>query len=307
MHGHDGDDLIGGGDGNDVITGEGGADLINGGDGDDTLRGGAGADGLSGWTGDDVLNGNSGRDTLVGGTGDDRLFGGNDRDTILGEDGNDFIKGQSAEDVLSGGTGDDKGIDFAVASMGNLPIEIDEKAEISNSTDRSRSGSESLGIPELFGVPQKVDKNLPEGASLGDAVSITGGSSASGDGSVRRNGKLTLRVAATVVEQLPNGILAISGTQEVRVNFELRELLVTGYVRPEDISRTNEITYDKIASIAINSGAWEVCTDPNYRGHCEVISRSVGETGYYRLNDNITSIRPARRGYGPRPGYNRPY
>ena len=140
-------------------------------------------------------------------------------------------------------------------------IEIDEKAEISNSTDRSRSGSESLGIPELFGVPQKVDKNLPEGASLGDAVSITGGSSASGDGSVRRNGKLTLRVAATVVEQLPNGILAISGTQEVRVNFELRELLVTGYVRPEDISRTNEITYDKIASARISYGGRGQITD----------------------------------------------
>ncbi|ETX29688.1 flagellar basal body L-ring protein FlgH [Roseivivax isoporae] len=133
-------------------------------------------------------------------------------------------------------------------------IEIDEEAEISNRSERNRSGSESLGIPQLFGVPQKVDKSLPDGATLGDAVSITGGSSASGDGTVRRNEKLTLRVAATVVDVLPNGVLAISGTQEVRVNFELRELLVTGYVRPEDISRLNEITYDKIASARISYG-----------------------------------------------------
>ena len=74
------------------------------------------------------------------------------------------------------------------------------------------------------------------------------------------------------------------------------------------IPHLNQLRFnDKVSSIAINSGAWEVCTDPNYRGHCEVISRSVGETGYYRLNDNITSIRPAGRGYGPRPGYNRPF
>jgi flagellar L-ring protein precursor FlgH len=71
---------------------------------------------------------------------------------------------------------------------------------------------------------------------------------------VRRNEQLELRVAATIVNVLPNGVLEIAGTQEVRVNFELRELLVTGYVRPADISRQNEVTYDKIASARISYG-----------------------------------------------------
>ena len=76
-----------------------------------------------------------------------------------------------------------------------------------------------------------------------------------------------LRVAATVVEELPNGVLRIEGQQEVRVNFELRELLVTGYVRPADISRQNEITYDKIAGARISYGGRGQITDvqqPSY-------------------------------------------
>ena len=85
-------------------------------------------------------------------------------------------------------------------------------------------------------------------------VGIESQSGSSGDGSVKRNEKLELRIAATVVDILPNGILSISGTQELRVNNELRELLVTGYVRPEDISRQNAVTYDKIASARVSYG-----------------------------------------------------
>ncbi|MDJ0627397.1 MAG: flagellar basal body L-ring protein FlgH [Rhodobacter sp.] len=140
-------------------------------------------------------------------------------------------------------------------------IEIDDRAEISNSSSRSRSGSESLGIPQFFGIPQRIDERLPDGASLASAVSTDSTSSSAGDGSVKRNEKLTLRVAATITGVLPNGILQIAGRQEVRVNFEIRELLVTGYVRPADISRQNEITYDKIASARISYGGRGQITD----------------------------------------------
>ncbi len=133
-------------------------------------------------------------------------------------------------------------------------IEIDESAQIQNYTSRSRSGSESLGISDLFGIPQRINENSEPGVSLDSAVSLDSSSQAQGDGSVSRAEELTLRIAATVTEVLPNGVLRIDGAQEVRVNYELRELLVSGYVRPEDISRLNEITYDKIASARISYG-----------------------------------------------------
>lgn len=140
-------------------------------------------------------------------------------------------------------------------------IEIDERAEISNATDRSRSGEERLGVPALAGLPQRLDEKLPEGATSEELIGINSSSSSSGDGSVKRNEKLTLRIAATVVNVLPNGVLDIEGRQEIRVNFELRELLVTGFVRPADISRQNEITYDKIASARVSYGGRGQITD----------------------------------------------
>ncbi len=140
-------------------------------------------------------------------------------------------------------------------------IEIDDKASISNSTGRSRDGSEQMGIDGFFGLPESLNAGLPAGASLGDAVSTTSTGSFKGSGTVSRTEKLTLRVAATVVETLPNGVLRIEGSQEVRVNFELRELLVSGFVRPGDISRQNEITYDKIAGARISYGGRGQITD----------------------------------------------
>jgi len=140
-------------------------------------------------------------------------------------------------------------------------IEIDESAEISNDTERSRDNNEGMNVPHLFGIPQRIDQNLPNGASMADAVELGSSSRSAGRGSVKREEELTLKVAATVTDVLPNGVLAISGSQEVRVNFEIRELLVAGYVRPEDISRLNQITYDKIASARISYGGRGQITD----------------------------------------------
>lgn len=140
-------------------------------------------------------------------------------------------------------------------------VEIDDQAQFSDTTGRSRSGSENMGMPSLFGIPQRLDAVLPPGASSGSLVSTSSSSTFSGNGSIARNEKVTLRLAVTVVEELPNGVLRIEGQQEVRVNSELRQLLISGYVRPDDISRQNEVTYDKIAEAQISYGGRGLLTD----------------------------------------------
>jgi flagellar L-ring protein FlgH len=133
-------------------------------------------------------------------------------------------------------------------------IEINDSAQISNSTQRGRTGSQSMGVPQLFGVPQIAERYLPDGASLANAVQMQSASAFQGSGSVTRNERVALRVATTVIERLPNGVMRIEGSQEVRINNELRDLVVTGFIRPEDISRRNEITYDRIAGARISYG-----------------------------------------------------
>jgi len=124
-------------------------------------------------------------------------------------------------------------------------VEINDKAEISDTSSRSRTGSESASVGSLFG------RDHP---GLQPMIAANSSGNFDGSGSVNRKEKLTLRIAATIVNVLPNGVLEILGTQEVRVNNELRELTVQGYARPEDISRQNEITYDKMASARISYG-----------------------------------------------------
>lgn len=140
-------------------------------------------------------------------------------------------------------------------------IQIDDRAEISNSTGRTRSARDDVSIPQMAGLPQRLSSKLPEGASFDELVDARSSSTYKGSGNISRRDKLTLRVAATVIDTLPNGTLHIQGSQEVRVNYELRELTVAGFVRPSDIGRGNEIAYDRIAGARISYGGRGQITD----------------------------------------------
>ncbi len=76
-----------------------------------------------------------------------------------------------------------------------------------------------------------------------------------------RDEVITLTVAAIVIQILPNGNFVIRERQEVRVNFEVRELAITGVVRPEDISSTNTVEYSKMAKARVIYGGRGVLSD----------------------------------------------
>jgi flagellar L-ring protein FlgH len=134
-----------------------------------------------------------------------------------------------------------------VGDIVTVNIQIDDKAEFDNASDRSRQSSISAGLDYAFSFKGwNAD-------GTGD-IGVDSSSSSTGQGTIDRSEKLRLSVAAIVNEVLPNGNVVISGSQEVRVNFEVRVLNIAGIVRPRDISPKNTIGYDKIAEARVSYG-----------------------------------------------------
>ncbi len=130
-------------------------------------------------------------------------------------------------------------------------VTISDKAQIANKTSRTRSSTNSAGLGGLFSTA--LTAALP-GLPAATEIDTKSGIKDSGNGSVNRSEKLETRVAAVVTQILPNGNLVIEGRQEVRVNFEVRELLVAGIIRPEDVGADNTIMSSKIAEARISYG-----------------------------------------------------
>ena len=144
--------------------------------------------------------------------------------------------------------------DQRAARVGDLltvTVNITDKANLSNETQRSRTAKENSNINDFIGAktitqPLKV---LP-----GNLLATDSTSQADGKGSVNRQESLTTNVAAVVTQVLANGNLVVEGKQEIRVNYEIRELIVAGVVRPEDIQSDNTIDSSKIAQARIAYG-----------------------------------------------------
>jgi flagellar L-ring protein FlgH len=142
-----------------------------------------------------------------------------------------------------------------------VTVTIRDAADLSNETRRVRRNSEGMGIGGFFGYEARLDRVFPNEIQPGSAVDLGSDSSNLGRGSVSRNEKIDVDVAAVVVQVLPNGNFVIQGRQEVRVNFEVRELYVAGVVRPEDITPRNRISHEKIAELRVAYGGRGQITD----------------------------------------------
>lgn len=141
-----------------------------------------------------------------------------------------------------------------VGDILTVTIQINDKAQMQNQTKRSRNGSDSMGIPNLFGLESSVNRVLPNSVDPSSLVSASGTSTTDGNGAIQRQEQINLQVAAIVTQIMPNGNLVVQGKQEVRVNGEVRELQLAGIIRPEDITSANTISYEKIAEARISYG-----------------------------------------------------
>jgi flagellar L-ring protein precursor FlgH len=152
-----------------------------------------------------------------------------------------------------------------VGDILTVMVNFTDKAAIANETQRSRTNTEDSGITDFIGAKtQTASAALPGRILTADSTMNN-----DGKGSVNRQEALQTNIAAVVTQVLPNGNLVVEGKQEIRVNFEMRELVVAGIVRPEDIQSDNTVDSSKIAEARIAYGGKGQITDiqqPRY-GH----------------------------------------
>jgi flagellar L-ring protein precursor FlgH len=150
--------------------------------------------------------------------------------------------------------------DQRAASVGDIVtvlVSMKDAANLSNVTSAVRASSETAGLPNFFGLESILPKAVTASALLG----ASSGNSNVGTGSINRTEAVTLRLAGTITQVLPNGNLVVAASQEFMINSELRDLRVTGVIRPQDIASDNTVLHDRMAEARIAYGSKGQLTD----------------------------------------------
>jgi flagellar L-ring protein precursor FlgH len=139
-----------------------------------------------------------------------------------------------------------------VGDILTVKVNINDTAQFQDQTQLSRTSTEDTEITNFIGA--NTIGNAAKAVLPGSILTASGNSQMNGQGNINRNDQLVTNVAAVVTQLLPNGNMVIEGKQEVRLNTEVRELIVAGVVRPEDIQSDNTIELPKIAEARLAYG-----------------------------------------------------
>jgi len=146
-----------------------------------------------------------------------------------------------------------------VGDILTIDISIADAAKISDTTTRSRTNADDANLTNFFGLENKLQSAL--GSDPSSLVKMGSDTSNVGAGSVDRSETVNLTLAGLVTQVMPNGNLVVSGHQQVRVNYELRDLQISGIVRPEDITSDNTVNLSQIAEARVSYGGQGQITD----------------------------------------------
>ena len=154
--------------------------------------------------------------------------------------------------------------DQRAAQVGDIVtvlVNTSDAADVEDATTAQRNGQETMGVPNLLGLESSLPKLLTKAVNPSQLVSASSANSHGGAGKIKRNETVVLRLAGVVTQVLPNGNLVVAARQELRVNSELRVLLVSGIVRPQDIASDNTVPHDRMAEARISYGGRGQLTD----------------------------------------------
>ena len=146
-----------------------------------------------------------------------------------------------------------------------ITVVISEQASASKeaSTGTARSSAVAAGIPNLLGLETTGIKSW---ADLSNLLNASTSSKFSGSGSTSRQETLQATITAKVVDVIPNGNLLIEGRRNVKVNGEDQVIVLTGTVRPRDVSADNTVSSAMIADARINYTGKGIISDRQHPG-----------------------------------------
>ena len=133
-------------------------------------------------------------------------------------------------------------------------VNVADRAQFDTQSERNRDTSRKAGLTSFFGLEQLLRAILPSTSPPSALIGSSSSSATNGNGKTRRNEVISMTLAATVVRVLPNGLLEVQGRQEIRVDRELREVVIAGVVRPQDIAADNSILHTQIAEARVSYG-----------------------------------------------------
>lgn len=142
----------------------------------------------------------------------------------------------------------------AIGDILTVTINMNDSAVISNETKTDRQSTQSIGVNNFMGLEANFADVLPKTVNPKKLIGVNSEPTLDGKGSINRSEQVQFKLAATIIQILPNGNLVISGRQEMRVNYEIRDAQVVGIVRPEDISSANTVPYEKISEARLIYG-----------------------------------------------------
>jgi flagellar L-ring protein precursor FlgH len=153
--------------------------------------------------------------------------------------------------------------DQRAAQVGDIVtiLSMNDAANVKDATTTSRTSGETGSLAQFFGMQTLLPKTISDPSKVLDVGSTN---SHGGSGQIQRNETVTIRLAGVVTQVLPNGNLVVSARQEFRVNNELRELQVTGVIRPQDIASDNTVQHDRMAEARIAYGGRGELTEVNH-------------------------------------------
>jgi flagellar L-ring protein precursor FlgH len=148
-----------------------------------------------------------------------------------------------------------------VGDIVTIIVSTTDTADVENASSETKNGSETMGVPNMLGLEASLPKLLGKAVSASSLVSANSASTAGGTGKIKRNETVALRLAGVITQVLPNGNLVVAARQQMRVNSELRELEVSGVIRPQDIASDNTVSHDRMAEARISYGGRGQLTD----------------------------------------------